>query len=167
MCGLVGCFSDINLDKMWLKEASLSLKHRGPDDNGEWWSQDGKIGLAHRRLAILDLSKSGHQPMHLKANELSIVFNGEIYNHKDIRNELKKSGYNFTSSSDTEVLLVAYAHWGEKLLSKLNGMFAFAIYDNKKKKIFIARDRAGEKPIFFYHNNKAFYFSSVFLLTLT
>ena len=161
MCGFVGYFSkNFKLDKEWLRTSSKLINHRGPDDNGEWFSQDDKMGFAHRRLAILDLSKLGHQPMHVKKLGLTIVFNGEIYNFKDLRNELKQLGHKFFSNSDTEVLLLAYSQWGEDCLSKLNGMFAFAIYDDKRKKIFLARDRAGEKPLFYYFKNNTLYFAS-------
>jgi len=161
MCGFIGYFSkNSKSDKEWLIASSKLIVHRGPDDNGEWFSEDQKIGFAHRRLAILDLSNLGHQPMHLNKLDLTIVFNGEIYNHVDLRNELKQLGYKFLSNSDTEVLLLAYSQWGENCLSKLNGMFAFAIYDNKRKKIFLARDRAGEKPLFYYFKNNSLYFGS-------
>ena len=125
------------------------MTHRGPDDAGVWWSSDSRVGLAHRRLSILDLSPAGHQPMHLAKRGISIVFNGEIYNFRELRDELMGHGYLFRSHSDTEVLLAAYDIWGEELLSRLNGMFSFALYDALRGQILLARDRAGEKPCFY------------------
>jgi len=136
------------------------MTHRGPDDAGEWWSADGRVGLAHRRLSIVDLSHLGHQPMQFPERGLSIVFNGEIYNHLALRDELVNLGLVFRTHSDTEVLLAAYATWGEKCLSRFNGMFAFAIYDAPQQKLFLARDRAGEKPLFYQLANGRLQFAS-------
>lgn len=150
MCGIVGIASiEPQLNRDWLRIGRESLTHRGPDDFGEWWSDDFRIGLAHRRLSILDLSSLGHQPMHWHRGEIVIVFNGEIYNCADLRRDLQKSGHCFNSHSDTEVLLAAYVEWGIGCLSQLNGMFAFAIYDARQQQLFLARDRAGEKPLFY------------------
>jgi asparagine synthase (glutamine-hydrolysing) len=161
MCGLVGVASMVAIsDRAWLHIARDTLKHRGPDDSGEWWSKDQHVGLAHRRLSIFDLTPSGHQPMHLQERGLTIVFNGEIYNFIELRKQLQSLGYIFYSQSDTEVLLVAYAEWGYDCLKYLNGMFAFVIYDSKRKKIFIARDRVGEKPLFYHLNNGTLFFAS-------
>ncbi|NDC10531.1 MAG: asparagine synthase (glutamine-hydrolyzing), partial [Oxalobacteraceae bacterium] len=123
---------------------------RGPDDAGEWWSADGRVGLAQRRLAIIDLSPGGHQPMHDTSRELSIVFNGEIYNFSDLRDELISKGHGFRSQSDTEVILAAYREWGTECLSRLTGMFALALFDAQQQTVFLARDRAGEKPLFYH-----------------
>lgn len=151
MCGFVGSVSmSPQPDSGWLKLASEALVHRGPDDSGEWHSPDARVLFAHRRLSIIDLSPLGHQPMHKVENGLTIIFNGEIYNFPELRKELEGKGYSFISRSDTEVLLAAYAEWGTALLPRLNGMFAFAIYDAVKQKVFIARDRAGEKPLFYH-----------------
>lgn len=136
------------------------MTHRGPDDSGEWWSADGRVGLAHRRLSIIDLSPLGHQPMHLPERGLSVVFNGEIYNHNALRDELSGLGFAFRSHSDTEVLLAAYAAWGEGCLARFNGMFAFALYDAPQQKLFLARDRAGEKPLFYRLANDQLQFAS-------
>ena len=116
-------------DRRWLARGRDAMAHRGPDDAGEWWSADGRVGLAHRRLSIINLSPQGHQPMHLPGRGVSIVFNGEIYNHQALRSELLGLGFTFRSNSDTEVLLAAYTAWGEDCLARLNGMFAFAIHD--------------------------------------
>jgi asparagine synthase (glutamine-hydrolysing) len=151
MCGLVGVASTTPIaDLAWLGIARDTLIHRGPDDAGAWWSEDGRVGLAHRRLSILDLSPLGHQPMHLPGRGLSIVFNGEIYNFVELRRELEQKGHAFRSRSDTEVLLAAYAEWGTECLSRFNGMFAFALYDPRQQTVFLARDRAGEKPLFYH-----------------
>lgn len=161
MCGLVGIFSTTpQSDREWLTPARDTLTHRGPDDAGEWWSNDFRVGLAHRRLSILDLSPLGHQPMHLVERGLSIVFNGEIYNFVDLRRELECLGHRFRSQSDTEVLLAAYAQWGMDCLSRLNGMFAFALYDAPQQKLFLARDRAGEKPLFYRFEHGTLTFAS-------
>lgn len=161
MCGLVGIASVFTEhDRKWLSVSRDTLAHRGPDGKGEWWSSDGRVGLAHRRLSILDLSHLGQQPMHLVGRGLSVVFNGEIYNYSELRHQLKELGHGFYSNSDTEVLLVAYAQWGVECLARLNGMFAFALYDEPRQEIFLARDRAGEKPLFYQINNKKLFFAS-------
>lgn len=150
MCAIVGVVSSEPIqDRTWLAIGRDVMIHRGPDDAGEWWSADGRVGLAHRRLSIVDLSPLGHQPMHLHEFGFSVVFNGEIYNHNELRDELIGLGFVFRSQSDTEVLLAAYAAWGQACLSRFNGMFAFALYDARNQKLFIARDRAGEKPLFY------------------
>lgn len=161
MCGIVGAGATAtHANRAWLAIARDTLTHRGPDDAGEWWSADGRVGLAHRRLSILDLSPAGHQPMHLAERGLSIVFNGEIYNFGDLRDELEQRGYAFRSHSDTEVLLAAYDAWGTECVSRLNGMFAFAIYDAPRGQLFLARDRAGEKPLFYRVDGGALFFAS-------
>ena len=128
MCGVVGVVSrEPQTHRSWLSEGSRKLNHRGPDDRGEWWSDDGRIGLAHRRLSILDLSPLGRQPMHNQHHGLSIVFNGEIYNFVELRSELQKLGHVFCSKSDTEVLLASYIEWGSDFLARLNRMFSFLL----------------------------------------
>jgi asparagine synthase (glutamine-hydrolysing) len=161
MCGLVGVASNLpQTERTWLARGRDALIHRGPDDFGEWWSADGRVGLAHQRLSIIDLSPAGHQPMHLGAEGLSIVFNGEIYNFAELRRELEQKGRPFRSHSDTEVLLAAYAEWGTACLARLNGMFAFALYDAPRDQLFLARDRAGEKPLFYRLEGHTLYFAS-------
>lgn len=125
------------------------LQHRGPDDAGEWWSQDGCVGLAHRRLSILELSALGHQPMLTDDRAFAIVFNGEIYNFAALKQELESLGHRFRSHSDTEVILEAYRAWGADCVTHLRGMFAFALYDVAHQRLLLARDRAGEKPLFY------------------
>lgn len=161
MCGLAGCASTTpQSDRRWLRPAAETLIHRGPDEAGEWWSNDLRVGLAHRRLAIFDLTANGQQPMRFPELGLSIVFNGEIYNFQDLRRQLEKLGYVFRSSCDTEVLLLAYAEWGDRCLRRLNGMFSFAIHDAPGQRLLLARDRAGEKPLFYRHEGGTIYFAS-------
>ena len=143
MCGIVGLASHFAaVDRTWLLSARELLLHRGPDGAGEWWSHDGRVGLGHRRLAIVDLSATGYQPMHDPTGRFTIVFNGEIYNHRDLRRELIARGYSFRSRSDTEVLLAAYREWGDSCLSHLNGMFAFAVFDAEQRTVGGALDVA-------------------------
>jgi asparagine synthase (glutamine-hydrolysing) len=161
MCGIVGIASTALVEnRNWLTAGRDAMRHRGPDDAGEWWSTDQRVGMGHRRLAIVDLSPAGHQPMQDINGELCIVFNGEIYNFLDLRRELSSRGHIFRSHADTEVILVAYREWGVDCLTHLNGMFAFAIYDSRCQQIFLARDRAGEKPIFYSFDNGTLRFAS-------
>lgn len=161
MCGIIGIASSKNLiNENDLIRGRDSMVHRGPDSHGVWLSENKKIGFGHRRLSIIDLTDAGHQPMTNLDQNISIVFNGEIYNYVDLRKELQALGYDFRSDSDTEVLLNSYIEWGVDCLDKLNGMFAFGLYDKRNNKIFIARDRAGEKPLFYSINNDSLHFSS-------
>jgi asparagine synthase (glutamine-hydrolysing) len=157
MCGITGI---VGLTSQ--KAASIlnvmnaCIAHRGPDDDGFYIDDD--VALGHRRLAIIDLSPGGHQPMHSNDGNLEIIFNGEIYNFKEVKTLLTE--YTFRSSSDTEVILAAFQKWGKKCVHFLNGMFAFAIWNKKTKELFIARDRLGIKPIYYYRNENIFVFSS-------
>ncbi len=161
MCGIVGIASKVDVGNYsWLKEARDTMTHRGPDDAGEWWSDNHNIGLGHRRLSIIELSDAGHQPMLDYNNRYVITFNGEIYNFQELRIILINLGFNFNTNTDTEVILNGYRAWGTEVLSKLNGMFAFCIYDIEKNFLFIARDRVGEKPLFYSFVNNIFKFSS-------
>jgi len=153
MCGIVG-FNSKN--SKILNEMLDSIKHRGPDDDGIYESDDFSLG--HVRLSILDLSVSGHQPMIFE--NLVMVYNGEVYNFKEIRNELIKDGYEFTSETDSEVILKAYHKWGIKAVDKFIGMFAIAIYDKDKNEIILIRDRVGVKPLYYYFDGKEFIFAS-------
>jgi asparagine synthase (glutamine-hydrolysing) len=133
MCGIIGVASRRALAcREWLDAGCAAMAHRGPDDSGSWWSANGNVGLAQRRLAIIDLSPGGHQPMHYATNRLTIVFNGEIYNYLDLRDHLRSKGHKFATQSDTEVVLAAYSEWGTDCLSHLNGMFALALYDDER-----------------------------------
>jgi asparagine synthase (glutamine-hydrolysing) len=151
MCGIVGIISSTssqtNQDR--LTQMRDSLSHRGPDDQGSWISSDGRVALGHRRLSILDLTEAGHQPMTAAEGALSIVFNGEIYNYLELKRQLEASGHRFQTHSDTEVILESYREWGPDCISKLNGMFAFALYDRQRNSVLLARDRVGEKPLFY------------------
>ncbi|MCO5233323.1 MAG: asparagine synthase (glutamine-hydrolyzing) [Chitinophagales bacterium] len=157
MCGISGIISH-QVEEEGLKKSASTLSHRGPDDQGIYISNNSHIGLAHRRLSLIDLSKTGHQPMTVQ--HLTIIFNGEIYNYRELQKELESQGAQFRSSSDTEVILWAYLFWGAACLSKFKGMFAFAILDEKKNELFLARDRFGIKPLFYSFQNNNFYFGS-------
>ena len=161
MCGIVGIASNTPIaDRAWLTAGRDAMRHRGPDGCGEFWSADGCVGLGHRRLAIIDLSSAGQQPMADAGGRLRIVFNGEIYNFTDLRRELAARGHVFFSQTDTEVVLAAYREWGTDCLGRLNGMFAFALYDGTQRRLFMARDRAGEKPLFYTLDSGTLRFSS-------
>lgn len=161
MCGIVGIAANKLIESRdWLRLGSDAIAHRGPDDEGMWWSKDGLVGLAHRRLAIVDLSAGGHQPMHYEKSKCTLVFNGEIYNHESLRNELIEFGYTFNSRSDTEVILAAYDYWGVDCLNYLKGMYAFGLFDPKCNHLFLARDRAGEKPLFYNYKHGVIRFGS-------
>jgi asparagine synthase (glutamine-hydrolysing) len=134
--------------------------HRGPDDAGLIWFDETGSGLGHRRLAIIDLSPAGHQPMSNEGGMLWITYNGEIYNYREIRGQLQSLGHTFCSRSDTEVVLKAYEQWGYDCLARLNGMFAFAIYDTRKDELFAARDRLGIKPFYYSHRGNRVLFAS-------
>ncbi len=147
MCGIAG-FSGQFSPELPQKMVN-AIAHRGPDDHGIWLSDDGQIGLGHARLSIIDLSPDGHQPMASSDGQLQLVFNGEIYNFKDLRKQLEECGHIFKSSSDSEVLLYMYREHGCEMLPRLNGIFAFAIYDKAAQTIFLARDHLGIKPLYY------------------
>ncbi len=168
MCGIAGI---ITLNTQDVKSGDLILMsdkiaHRGPDDEGVWVSEDHKVGFAHRRLSIIDLSKGGHQPM-VFMNKYTITYNGEVYNFAEERKKLEKTGYKFRSRTDTEVLLALYDKYGIHMLKHLRGMFAFAIYDKQRNVIFLARDRLGKKPLKYYFEGGQFIFSSELKAILT
>ena len=166
MCGFVAlCELGRVFDAPLLDRIAADLHHRGPDSGGTL-SEPG-IALAFRRLAILDPAAGADQPMTDASGRLTIVFNGEIYNYLEIRERLKQEGVVFRSDSDTEVLLAAYQKWGENCLAELNGMFAFAIFDSKRRVLFCARDRFGEKPFLFHAANDRFAFASEFKALFT
>ena len=161
MCAIFGIIdleNKIDLKKK-LIHFSDKLVHRGPDFQSHWISSNKKIGFGHCRLSIVDLDKRSNQPFLFQEN-LVLTFNGEIYNFEQLRVILEKKGYQFKTFSDTEVLLFSYREWKEKILDYLDGMFAFAIYDKKEDKIFLARDRSGQKPLYFSNQNGLFIFSS-------
>lgn len=167
MCGLTGYWradgADGAADVAIAERMAEQIRHRGPDDAGAWCDQEAGLALAHRRLAILDLSPAGHQPMASPCGRYVLVFNGEIYNHSDLRGQLQAEGghLDWRGHSDTETLLAALRHWGvEGALQRLNGMFAFALWDVAERKLFLARDRMGEKPLYYGRNGEAFLFGS-------
>jgi len=162
MCGITGfylkenSFSKENL----LVKMNDTITHRGPDDSGIYISPDKKVGLAQRRLSIIDLSPAGHQPMCNEDESIWIVFNGEIYNYIEIKKELLKKEHVFKSNTDTEVIIHAYEEYGSKCINYFEGMFAFVIYDIKKKLLFLARDRFGIKPLYYFLKDGTFGFAS-------
>ena len=158
MCGIAGFVGAGNLDD--IHAMTEMLYHRGPDDSGFWYETDIRTYFGHRRLSIIDL-EDGSQPMSTPDGNLTVTYNGEIYNHSYLRTVLEQRGHHFvTDHSDTEILLHGYREWGEQLPEKLNGMWAFAIYDRKAKTIFLSRDRFGKKPLYYSFQNKTFAFAS-------
>ncbi len=157
MCGIVGV---LNGDLSAIKVANSIISHRGDDDSGEYINHSFKIGLGHQRLSIIDTSNLGHQPMIGDDGKVVLVFNGEIYNYKELRSDLIRKGFIFKGDSDTEVLLNLYLLEGIKMLEKLNGIFAFAIWDANIKSLFVARDAFGVKPLYYYSKGGAFSFAS-------
>jgi asparagine synthase (glutamine-hydrolysing) len=166
MCGIVGILArGSRIPSGVLERATHSLAHRGPDDSGtlvliETQPESLEIGLGHRRLSILDLSPLGHQPMQDPITGSWIIFNGEIYNFRYLRNELEGLGNKFESHSDTEVILAAYRVWGESCLTRLGGMFAFALWDVPRKRLLLARDPMGIKPLYYHQSDQTFVFAS-------
>ncbi|HWQ94647.1 MAG TPA: N-acetylglutaminylglutamine amidotransferase, partial [Gammaproteobacteria bacterium] len=160
MCGISGelKFDGLAPDRRAVERMTAALARRGPDDSGYY--QDGPLAFGHRRLAIIDLSQRSHQPMVDNERGLSIVFNGTIYNYKLLRAELQTQGFQFLSDGDTEVILKAYAAWGERCVERLHGMFAFAIWDETRQILFLARDRLGIKPLYYTHNQNYLRFAS-------
>ncbi|MFT6896778.1 MAG: asparagine synthase (glutamine-hydrolyzing), partial [Paraglaciecola sp.] len=167
MCGIAGFtqFTGTMGNKDTLKKMGDSIYHRGPDAGGEYLNDH--VGLAHRRLSIIDLSDAGIQPMFSHDNKYVIVFNGEIYNYQALRAQLSDAGYPFKTQTDTEVILALYAAEGEKMLDKLNGMFAFALWDTTSERLLIARDRIGKKPLYYLKTDTQFAFASEIKALLT
>ena len=161
MCGIVGVASRGSAaDARTLDAMRDRMRHRGPDDAGTWLSADGCVALAHRRLSILDLSPAGHQPMLRDGGRLALTFNGEVYNFRELRDELAGLGERFATGTDTEVVLAAYRRWGEGCVARLEGMFALALYDADARRLLLARDRVGEKPLFYRHAGGRLAFAS-------
>jgi asparagine synthase (glutamine-hydrolysing) len=161
MCGIAGIINlnKKNVNESHVKKMSSFLYNRGPDNEGFWI--EGNIGLAHRRLSIIDLSSAGNQPMFDSERSVTIVFNGEIYNYLKLKDELKSVGIKFNTNTDTEVILYGYKVWGlDKLLTKIDGMFAFCLYDLTNQKVFLCRDRFGKKPLYYTAFDNQIYFSS-------
>lgn len=158
MCGVAGILKldNTKLSNGVLERFTNSLAHRGPDGAGFYLNKESYLGFGHRRLSILDISDKGKQPMSYDNGRYWITYNGEIFNFIEIRKDLVKRGYKFNSESDTEVILGSYKEWGEACLGKFNGMWSFAIWDEIAKKLFIARDRFGVKPLYFFYNPGSF-----------
>ncbi len=167
MCGISGIinFNNQLVDEEELNSMLATMKHRGPDDQGIFI--DENYGLGFVRLSIIDLTKLGHQPMHSPDNRYTVIFNGEIFNYKELKKELISLGVKFTTQTDTEVLLQAYINWGKDCLHRLNGMWAFAIYDKQEKELFATRDRFGIKPFYYHLTEDRFIFASEIPTLLT
>ena len=162
MCGICGYLSKRIITEHELSVMNDTMKERGPDDSGtQLWELPGgrTLGMAQRRLSILDLSELGHQPMSTPDGRLSLVYNGEIYNYRELREELTE--YSFRSNCDTEVILAAYLKWGIRCVERFNGMFAFALYDRESGELFLARDRMGQKPLYYWKSGEQLVFASV------
>lgn len=163
MCGITGFWGGPTVDEGVAERMAARIAHRGPDDAGTWLDARAGVVLAHRRLSIIDLSPAGHQPMRSPCGRYTLVYNGEIYNHLDLRAELEAetAAPDWRGHSDTETLLVALAHWGvRQTLTRLNGMFAFALWDSGARTLFLARDRMGEKPLYYGRSGRTFLFGS-------
>nr|WP_136251728.1 asparagine synthase (glutamine-hydrolyzing) [Ningiella ruwaisensis] len=167
MCGIAGFLTQNypQLSEGHLLDMGNSIQHRGPDAKGEYLNEH--VGLCHRRLSILDLTEAGNQPMFSEDGSIAIVFNGEIYNYPELKAELAEQGASFRSTTDTEVIIHLYQRLGTDCLAKLNGMFAFAIWDNKQQSLFIARDRLGKKPLYYLSHEGRFAFASEIKAILT
>lgn len=161
MCGILGTLNFTNaVDAERMAVMRSTMSYRGPDSNGLWVSDNGYCGLAHLRLSILDPTPAGHQPRVEESGRFVISYNGEVYNYIEIRVELEQKGYTFESGTDTEVILQAYVEWGISCLSRFNGMFAIAIFDNETQELFLARDRLGIKPVYYYQGANELIFAS-------
>lgn len=159
MCGILGTLNwDPPLNQLDLEEITASLAHRGPDDSGYW--SDSNVSLGFQRLSIIDLSAAGRQPMPNERGTLRLVYNGEIYNYATLRKQLVQKGHTFTSQSDTETIVHGYEQWGPEVVEHLRGMFAFAIWDQREQTLFLARDRLGIKPLYYYWDGRHFAFAS-------
>jgi asparagine synthase (glutamine-hydrolysing) len=160
MCGILGSYKNSKINKLLFENQLNAIRHRGPDDGGVWFSDDAKIALGSKRLAIQDLSSNGHMPMISKNQDYILVFNGEIYNYLELKKTLENLGFKFYSNSDSECVLNAFIAWGKDCLQHFNGMFSIAIFDKQLNQLFLARDRAGEKPLYYWNHKNGFSFSS-------
>ena len=163
MCGVVGGIFYKNISDKIIEEMADSIRHRGLDAKGILRFENNCGFLGHHRLSVIDLDKRANQPMSLRrkdGSKIFISFNGEIYNYKEIKKELEKLGYSFNTCSDTEVVLVSFIEWGEKMLEKFKGMFAFALWDEKEEKMYLVRDRFGVKPLYYFSNSFGLFFGS-------
>src|SRR6056297_1924740 len=160
MCGITGYWQSTGRANIDVATSMADqIRSRGPDDAGAWAERGAGLVLAHRRLSVLDLSPAGHQPMHSPCGRYVLVYNGEIYNHQDLRNDLLQEGgaFEWRGHSDTETLLASLRHWGiSGTLERVDGMFAFALWDRAERTLFLARDRIGEKPLYYGRTGDAF-----------
>ena len=167
MCGIAGIIKqnkdvqNFSRTEMLFQVRTMAdaIQHRGPDGEGYWANDNASIGFGHRRLSVIDLTEGAVQPMHYQ-ERYTIVYNGEIYNYIELKEHLHKRGYSFKTKSDIEVILAAYDHWKEKCMEHFDGMFSFAIWDEKEQILFAARDRFGEKPFYYYTDDEHFIFAS-------
>ncbi len=167
MCGITGIYHRDGrpVARALLKRMADTIQHRGPDDEGYY--TDGPVGFGHRRLAIIDLSPTGRQPMGNETGDISLIYNGELFNFTKLRAELRAAGHLFVSQSDTEVIIHAYEEWGEACVERFNGQFAFALWDGPRRKLFLARDRFGVKPLYYYVDSSMVVFGSEMKAILT
>lgn len=163
MCGIVGIWTrkGESVDPRLLADLRDAMTHRGPDDEGLWLREPQRdVGFGHRRLSIVDLSPAGRQPMFNEDRSVVVTFNGEIYNHEQLRSELQRRGHRFVSHCDAEVLVHLYEELGTDMVDELVGMFAFAIWDESRERLFLARDRLGKKPLYYLAQGGTFAFGS-------
>src|SRR3954453_1899597 len=160
ICGTLGLNDGFDTAESTVEAMRDALAHRGPDDAGAWTSREGRVAFGHRRLSIVDLSPAGHQPMPNEDGTVWITYNGEVYNHAALREELEAKGHTYRSHTDTETLLHLYEEEGPRCVERLQGMFAFAIWDERKQELFLARDRLGIKPLYFSQPPGGFVFGS-------
>ncbi|MCI4670284.1 MAG: asparagine synthase (glutamine-hydrolyzing) [Bacteroidia bacterium] len=160
MCGIAGIWNQGGFEQQLLEKLTHALAHRGPDQYNFFSGDEGKLGLGHRRLSILDLSEAGRQPMTSPRKKLTMVFNGEVFNFVELKAQLEQKGFSFSTNTDSEVILAAYEYWGIDCLKKFNGMWALAIWDEDEKSLFLARDRFGIKPLYYYQDDARLLFAS-------
>ena len=160
MCGFAGFVGEVEDREQVLVNMMNTIIHRGPDSEGKYVDEDAALGF--RRLSIIDLSSVGDQPLYNEDRSMVLVFNGEIYNYHELRAELVKAGHAFVSSTDSETLIHGYEEWGEGLLDRLRGMYAFVIWDTRKKKLFGARDIFGIKPLYYAQMTGTLMFAKIF-----
>jgi asparagine synthase (glutamine-hydrolysing) len=163
MCGITGFRIAEGSPQQWCEDlpaATAAIQHRGPDDSGQWLSEDGRTGLGHRRLSIIDLSAHGHQPMLSACGRWVMVFNGEIYNFREIRAELELLGHRFSGTGDSEVILAAFSQWGPEAVTRFVGMFAIALWHRERRELHLLRDRLGVKPLYYHWNGRVLAFAS-------
>jgi asparagine synthase (glutamine-hydrolysing) len=160
VCGILAVYTKTELEKNKFEQALKKIEHRGPDNTSYWNSTDKKVFMGHTRLSIIDISRDGNQPMFNETKDIVLVCNGEIYNFKSLRENLVEKGHKFKSKSDSEVILHAYEEWGDDFIDKLEGMFAFVLWDEKKERFIFARDGIGIKPLYYYKDDNSIIFSS-------